>query len=346
MRICIVPEYPVSLMTGGLQVQAIETWVALNALGEDLQAELFSWSDHRPLPDLYHFIGFPPHCGSIAELVRQAGRPYVVTMLLGNPRRGWWLRLALLKQQIMSTVLGLKTTAQTMRDAAGIVAITQADARAARAIFGIMADRIQVVANGVDESFFNASPAAWWRAFGRDPFVLCVGAIQQRKNQLMLVEACNQARLPVVLLGPVLPGEKDYGVRVGAALEKNKAFGGRWLQHLQKDDPLLISAYAACRLFVLLSQAETQPLSVMQAMAARCTVLLLESNYTKDALFRGLPIVKRATIHALASGIRLAWEQPRPTELPRTFTWLEVARRLACLYSDVLRRTSAFPSKG
>ena len=60
MPVCIVSEYPASLMTGGLQVQAEETCAALARL-PGVQAELFNWSERRALPDLYHFIGLPEH---------------------------------------------------------------------------------------------------------------------------------------------------------------------------------------------------------------------------------------------------------------------------------------------
>ena len=327
-------------MTGGLQVQAEETCRALNALEGRVEAELFNWSERRPLADLYHLIGFPTHLHRLTELLREAGRPYVLTLLFGSSRE--WLRLWLagIRQRVNSQVLRRRERYDAIMNAAAIITITDADAAAARMIYGLESGRIHVVRNGVSEAYFQPGAQAWHLQFGAQPFVLCVGAIQPRKNQLLLLEACNELRLPGVLLGSVLPGEKEYAARVAVAVQQNEAFGGRWLQHLRNDDPLLPSAYGACRLFALLSAAETQPLSVMQAMAARKPVLLLRAPYVQDPLFCPLPTVGSPERESVAKALSQAWEQGAPTELPRDYSWLEVARRLEGIYSLIVSAPS------
>lgn len=337
MRVCIVPEYPMSLMTGGLQVQAEETYKAVRELGGEISAELFNWSERLPLPDVYHFIGFPPHCFSIARLVERAARPYLITILLGNPEGYFGVRLAAARQFVKSQIMRQKSRYRAVTGAAALVTITDADADAAALVYGVDRRRIHVVPNGVSDGFFNASPGAWHNEYGSAPFVLCVGAIQQRKNQLSLVDACNQLQLPVVLLGSVLPGEAEYGMRVSETMAQNEKFGGRWLQSLTNADALLLSAHAACRLFVLLSSAETQPLSVMQAMAARKPILLLKAGYTRDRLFSGLPSVSSTDMGIVSAALKGAWDAAKPTELPCDYSWSAVARQLYRIYCTVAR---------
>jgi len=88
LRVCIVPEYPLNLMVGGLQVQAVETLEAVAARDETIACEMFDWSSRQPPADVYHFIGFPPHMARVAELVTASGRPWVVSLLLGAPSAG------------------------------------------------------------------------------------------------------------------------------------------------------------------------------------------------------------------------------------------------------------------
>jgi glycosyltransferase involved in cell wall biosynthesis len=332
MHVCVVPEYPMSLMTGGLQVQAEETCRALNAVGEGVSAELFSWSEKRPLPDLYHFVSLPPYLIRLTELVRCAGRPYVLTLLFGGVRSSLRLRRAATRRWIRAHLLRQPGRSDAVQGAAAVVVITQADAVAAEVIFGVPPRRIHVVPNGVDERFFRGSPEAWHRAHGDAPFVLCVGAIQKRKGQLALAEACNQRRLPLVLLGSVLPDQAAYGQAVEAAMCVNHRHEGLWLQNLRNEDDLLVSAHAACRLFALWSVRETQPLSVMQAMAARKPVLLFRAPYTKDALFSGLAFTETLEPDRAGEALQRLWDAPQPTELDSRFTWLEVARRLRTVY--------------
>ncbi|MFN7138421.1 MAG: glycosyltransferase [Limisphaerales bacterium] len=185
------------------------------------------------------------------------------------------------------------------------------------------------------DSFFQASPALWQQAFGAHPFVLCVGAIQPRKGQLLLAEACNRLKLPLTLLGPVLPGHSGYATQVDEAMHKNEEFGGKWLQHLDNTDPMLQSAYAACRVFALLSSSETQPLSVMEAMAARKPILLLQAAYTEDPLFSNLHQLSAPKIELAEEALRSAWNEARPTELSLTFSWLSVGKQLQTIYKTI-----------
>ena len=331
MRVCIVPEYPANLMTGGLQVQAEETCAALARL-EGVEAELFNWSERRPLPDLYHFIGLPDHMNRIAELVRAAGRPYLCTLLFGGSPGRLRLRLAALRHFLKANVARQAARQRAIHGAAHVITITPGDALAARTIYELAAARVSVVPHGVADVFFDTPREPWRSQHGDQPFILCVGAVQARKNQVLLLHAANAARLPVVLIGPVLPGERAYGEEVAAAARENAALGGRWIPGLAAADPLLVSAYGACRLFALLSREETQPISVLQAMAARKPVLLGTAGYLADEPFRGLAAVATGRVERVAAGLRCAWDEARPTSLSRSFSWRAVAEQLRALY--------------
>lgn len=336
MRICIVPEYPASLMTGGLQVQADETYQALCALGGGLEAELFNWSERRPLADLYHFIGFPPHLHRIAELLRQAGRPYLITKLFGSSQDRLSLALAKLRRVGKSHLLRQRQALNVITGARFLITVTEADAAAARIIYSLPASAIQVIPHGVGAGFFSANADAWRARHGAQPFVLCVGAIQSRKGQLLLARACNRARLPLTLLGPVLPGEQAYAAAVEEAMRTNQSLGGQWLQGLSNEDALLVSAYGACRLFVLLSEAETQPISVMQAMAAGKPVLLRQAPYTGNSPFAGLSLVQAQGEEATAQALIRAWNEAKPSALDQSYAWTGVARQLQEIYRRAL----------
>jgi glycosyltransferase involved in cell wall biosynthesis len=323
-----------SLMTGGLQVQAVETWKALLSLGGEMSAELFDWSKAETPADLYHFVSLTNF--GIAELVRKAGRPYVYTMLLCGVNNALRLRVRAARRLLKSTFLARTEPGYSLVRAACVVTITEADATAAHIIFGVEKAKIEVVSNGVADAFFKCTPEAWHINYGEKEFVMCVGAVQPRKNQLLLAQVCNRLQLPLVLLGPVSPGETEYAQRVSDAMRENGSLGGRWLQNLRNEDELLLSAYAACRVFVLLSSVETQPLSVMQAMAARKPVLLRKADYAQDNLFRHLPQIASEELPAVAEAVKTVWENGRRTELSPDFGWDRVARRLQTIYGRVM----------
>ena len=189
-----------------------------------------------------------------------------------------------------------------------------------------------LIAEKKADAFFTCPPEPWRSRHGDQPFILCVGAVQRRKQQALLLRAANAARLPVVLIGPVLPGEHAYGEQVAVAARENATLGGRWIPGLAAADPLLMSAYGNCRMFVLLSQEETQPLSVLQALAARKPVLLSMAGYVANEPFAGLPVVPTTNVETVAAALRRAWEEARPTALERSYSWHAVAEQLLALY--------------
>src|SRR5262249_30642993 len=60
-------------------------------------------------------------------------------------------------------------------------------------LFAIPGSKIQVVHNAVDAEFKNASPEPFRARYGNEPFLLSVGRIEPRKNQLNLIRAAKKA---------------------------------------------------------------------------------------------------------------------------------------------------------
>ncbi len=335
LRVCIVPEYPLNLMAGGLQVQAEETCAALTALG-GLECELFDWSSRRPPADVYHFIGMPSHQVRLAELVAVQGRPYLVTLLLGAPSMGA-VRLAAARSWLKAAVAPEQSLRKALQGAARVITITEAEARAAAQICGLGPGRVAVVPHGVAPGYFQRDPQPWHAVHGEAPFILCVGAVQPRKNQWLLAEAANALELPLVLIGPVLPGCEAYADQVAAEMKLNEAFGGRWVHGLDHGDRLLVASHHACHLFALLSEEETQPISVLQAMAAARPVLLLRAGYTTQPPFNRLSCVNNTSLDTIQAALQQAWTEAVPTRLAEDFSWPNIAAKLRGMCEAAVR---------
>ena len=331
LRVCIVPEYPLNLMAGGLQVQAVETCEAVSSLGGDIQCELFDWSSRQPPADVYHFIGLPAHMTRLAELVAASGRPWLVTLLLGAPAPGA-VKLAAARSWLKTALVRGPSLRKTLKAAARVITITAAEAQAASRICGLDPERLAVVPHGVGAAFYQRDPRAWQSVHGSEPFVLCVGAVQPRKNQLLLAQAANALRLPLVLIGPELPENRGYAELVAAEMKRNEPFGGRWIRGLDRNDPLLVAAHHACRVFALLSTAETQPISVLQAMAAARPVVLLQAGYTSQSPFNHLNCAADATPTVVQAALGRAWNEVSAVRLSEDYAWPKVAAQLRSLY--------------
>jgi glycosyltransferase involved in cell wall biosynthesis len=329
-KVCIVAEYPYSLATGGLQVQATSTLEALRRHEPRFDYRAFDWLTEEPA-DLYHFIGLPRYLMELAHLVELAGKPYVCTFLLGQRSNA-----ALWARDRLKRLLSSSSYSKTLGKAAHVFAIHETARRSIISSYGLAEEKVSSVPHGISEAFFQASPEVWKSQRGDFPFLLCVGAIQPRKNQLLLVEAANTAQLAVVLIGPVLPGHESYARKIEAAMQINQQWQGAWIPGLSSEDPLLVSAYAACRTVVLLSEHETQPISILQAMATAKPALLADAPFAYEPPFASLPRVSLRDPARISEALRRLWRDGTPSSLEPGHRWPDIARELARVYASIL----------
>jgi glycosyltransferase involved in cell wall biosynthesis len=139
----------------------------------------------------------------------------------------------------------------------------------ARKLLSHLPEQSTIIHNPVDSKLFAAGdPELFRQKYGLNDYVLCVGRIEHRKNQLMLAAAIRELDIPLVLIGH--SGEQEY-------LSLLKKFGGPNLtiiNRLEPESALIRSAIAGARVFTLPSWAEGAPLVALEAGAAGANLVL------------------------------------------------------------------------
>jgi glycosyltransferase involved in cell wall biosynthesis len=167
---------------------------------------------------------------------------------------------------------------------------------------GVLNKPFSLVRNAADYGAFgNASPDWFVSTYGIQNFVLCVGRIEARKNQAMLLYSLRESSVPVVFVGQT--GEPDYEQLCRALAPRGTLF----INQLNRNE--LASAYAAAKVCALPSWAEGASLSNLEAAAARCPLVVSnrasEFEYFGDAVRYCDPAnwhsIAEAVINAVAS---------------------------------------------
>ena len=114
---------------------------------------------------------------------------------------------------------------------------------------------------------------------GIEDYILCVGRIEPRKNQLLLALVARLMKKKLILVGAC--GNKRY-------LELLKSIGGEYVHHLgyvKPESNYLKSLYVNADVFVLPSFSEGAPLAALEA--ASCGVPLVLSDRSSESEYFG-----------------------------------------------------------
>ncbi len=197
-------------------------------------------------------------------------------------------------------------------------------------------EKYHVTYNGVDAMFFDeVSPDIFRSKFQiTKSFILCVGNIEVRKNQLALVEAAARVDVPVVLIG---------NVRDPAYFDAMKAkFNGNftYLGYLEHDDELLRSAYSACAVFALPSLLETPGLAALEGAASGAPLVITAEGCTEEYFGPDAYYVDPENVDDIAEKLAIGATTPREGGLLRSrvqqFTWDKVALQLERAYEKAI----------
>lgn len=191
----------------------------------------------------------------------------------------------------------------------------------------------KVVYNGVDPTFYGRKPDLFVQEYNRKDFVLCVGRISPRKNQLTMIEALQGTGLQLVFIGSV----NDPGYYRKCM----KAAGDQALFITHMPHHRLSSAYAAAKVHMLASWYDTPGLVNLEAGLAGCNLVVSDrgtaQEYFDDLVWYCSPDDPKS----IRMAVEEAYHSPRVDDLSihimRNFTWQKIGEATLEAYSRVLQ---------
>lgn len=144
---------------------------------------------------------------------------------------------------------------------------------------GFTSNNVVVVPNAVDTSSIETALADESTEFKKyHGWIVCVGRIDARKNQLNLIRALDGTDYHAVFVGKKSPGHKKYADMVVNLIESNPNLD--YIESLTNTD--VYKLCKECRVSVLPSWFETPGLASLEAAAMGCNVVVSPKGTTRD----------------------------------------------------------------
>jgi glycosyltransferase involved in cell wall biosynthesis len=215
-----------------------------------------------------------------------------------------------------------RTVPRSARRAARVLTVSDRSRRDLVELYGLPESAIVVTPNGADPAFRPGDGGA------RD-YVLSVGAVQPRKNQLAALAAAQEVGLPLVLVGPTKDPSTATKLRENGATLRGYV-----------DIEELAALYRGAACLVQASLYEGFGLPVLEAMASGTPVVTVRDEALLEVVGDAAVTVAE---NGLAGGIRYALEHHDELaagglERARLFSWRAAAERTLEVYSEALGR--------
>lgn len=251
--------------------------------------------------DVLHLWGLEIAHLNTAFWANAAGKKVVLSALL--PYVGFESNLRRFKSRLDGRARMLSKVLSCVN---ALVVVNDLQAETALRMFGVDEKRIHVIPNIVEDIYFDkASPLT-----DNNPgeYVLCVGNICARKKQVKLAEACIEANLSLSLVGDVLTGESAYGESLLKLITKSSRI--RWTKGIKPGDVRLAEEYKNARCVALISDQETQPISLLEAAAMRRPLLISDRPYAHQRYYANSALLTGDAIPKVADLLRKVCTTP------------------------------------
>ena len=245
---------------------------------------------------------------------------------------------------IRSVFKGLKKMHQETLKLADIVLVqTDLEAKDLQETYGLNFNWA-VVPNGVGELFLNAQQSLEGLKCPIDvkDYILCVGRIEPRKNQLKIMEAvCSlrdelQEEIPLVFIGKTVESRHfEYTHLFKKALKKYD-----WVTHIQQVPYAEIPAYYQCaRVGISASWFETTGLTSLEALFCGTNAVASGERakaYLQDLAYYCIPEDTDSIKEALKKAY-FASPPEIPDHMRTEYTWKNAAQKTAEIYQRFVK---------
>ena len=344
MNICFIGPQVIKTVSGGAWTQVINTAETLKEYNHNVTFfdywQEYNWKNF----DIVHLFKAEFGTFNIAKWLYESDVPFIVSPIFFNTHNVLSINFALFISKIFQKLItGMRTDFDYVREVCNysqkVLPNTHAEGNLLQKGMNIPKQKIIIIPNGVEKRFANADPSLFSKKYGINDFILSAGDFgNKRKNMLNLIYALEKIDHPAVLIGTIY--NNAYGNRCRERMKKSKNI--LWLNAVDHDDPMLASAYAASKVFVLPSYFETPGLTALEAGLAGANIVITPHGGTREYFGTMAEYVNPMDISSIKNCITTALDKKPNPELKKhifnTYAYPTIVEKLITCYQEIISR--------
>ncbi len=345
MRILLAANQTIMLNKGGPSYVIKEMKKELSALG--VAVEYFDyWNDNLKIQkeDVVHIFLAAVSTYHLAVNLHQYGANYVVTPIFYSKHSAKVLKTYRFLEKLSKPILKRSYSdyyfTRTVCDFADyVLPNTRKEASLLVNGLDINPQKTFVIPNGVEKRFLYADESLWVKKYGYKDFVLYVGHLgAKRKNGINIIKALQKIDEKAVIIANVL--NTPEGKKCREMIEKSPHITLiEWLSH---DDEMLMSAYAACKVFILPTLYETPGIAAMEAALTGANIVITPfggtKEYFKDMALYANPYSVEDIVNKTEQALILPKNDKLKNHIAKNFLWKNIAEQTIKFYEKVVKK--------
>lgn len=339
--------YPHSFQVpGGGEILLLKTKEFLEKKG--IHVKLFNqWEDKLKDFDILHVFGSVKDCLGLMEAAKPLGVKVVLSPVFWSTLNralheygGLNKKINMSVKHIVKAVFPFMPSSRRkmLEVADSILPNSEAEVNQLVKLFAADKNKMHVCYLAADERFATANPDEFISKFQVSDFILSVGRIEPRKNQLNLIKALRDCERKLVIIGNIVLGYEKYYE------ECRKLAGDRvlFIDNISHENSLLSSAYAASHTFVLQGWFETPGLVAIEAGLTGANLAVTNAGSTREYFKGYAEYFNPGSPKSIRAAVGRALDKNKTGELKKyildNFTWEKYAKENIKVYNQLLGR--------
>lgn len=336
MKVGFIGAVPFNLLYGGGETQMQNTFS--NLLEQGVDVSYFDFYDKNVHYDLVHIFGL--HYWHYNNVLLLKNKSYKIALSSISYAPGK-LRKEKLWSYIdplmpVNTTFGLNKKILDLVDV--VLPNSICEAKYLEEYHGVNKNKISVIPNGINLPNKNVNLDLFTEQFGVTDYILCVGKIEPRKNQLLLIDAIKKTNLKCVFLGSAMLTNVGYYQKFKDLIIDDPRF--IHIDYIEHNSELMSSLYANCKVHVLLGTNETPGLVNLEAGSFGANLIVWDCPPVKEYLKDFATYINKSNLSSLPSILENLIRLPKNHELSKfiidNYAWSNVAARTFIEYTKII----------